>query len=189
VPIAWEASLRHGATFQLQNTDLRKFTPAPRRLAALRRLHLLAIVLGLVSGAALADPPNEVQLDLGRFRGHVVVVDFWASWCAPCRRSIPWLNTIQAKYADQGLVIIGVNVDKERHDAERFLAETPVRFQILFDSQGRLPAQYGVTAMPSSYVFDRNGTLVVRHLGFQMSRRDEYEDILRKLVSAAESRP
>jgi cytochrome c biogenesis protein CcmG, thiol:disulfide interchange protein DsbE len=180
--------VRHGARFQLQDTDLRKFRAAPWWRAD-RRLHLLALATWLASGTTFAEPPKDVELDLGRFRGHVVVVDFWASWCAPCRRSIPWLNSIQAKYADQGLVIIGVNVDKERHDAERFLQETPARFQILFDSQGRLPARYGVIAMPSSYVFDRNGTLVARHLGFQTARREEYEDILRKLVSAAENRP
>jgi cytochrome c biogenesis protein CcmG/thiol:disulfide interchange protein DsbE len=126
---------------------------------------------------------------LGRLRGHVVVVDFWASWCAPCRRSIPWLNAMQAKYADRGLVVIGVNVDKERRDAEKFLAETPASFEILFDSQGELPAKYGVSAMPSSYVFDGNGTLIAKHLGFQVSKREDYEEVLRKLVSVEERKP
>jgi cytochrome c biogenesis protein CcmG/thiol:disulfide interchange protein DsbE len=153
-----------------------------------RRVRVLALLL-MAATALAATPPPDGQLDLGRLRGHVVVVDFWASWCAPCRRSIPWLNAMQAKYADRGLVVIGVNVDKERRDAEKFLAETPASFEILFDSQGELPAKYGVSAMPSSYVFDGNGTLIAKHLGFQVSKREDYEEVLRKLVSVEERKP
>jgi len=158
-----------------------------RRALAAR---FLASAIVLAAGTTFADTPSpDAQLDLGRLRGQVVVVDFWASWCAPCRRSIPWLNAMQAKYSDRGLVVIGVNVDKERRDAEKFLTETPAHFQILFDSQGQLPAKYGVAAMPSSFVFDRNGTLIAKHLGFQTSRREDYEDILRKLVTVEERKP
>ncbi|HKZ72761.1 MAG TPA: TlpA disulfide reductase family protein [Steroidobacteraceae bacterium] len=141
----------------------------------------MLVLLALFAGDALAAEP---LLDLDRVRGRVVVVDFWASWCTPCRRSIPWLNEMQAKYADRGLVIIGVNVDKSRGDAEQFLAAVPARFEIVYDPDGRLPAKFGVAAMPSSYVFDRSGKVVARHLGFQNARRAEYEKVLRELLHA-----
>jgi cytochrome c biogenesis protein CcmG/thiol:disulfide interchange protein DsbE len=149
------------------------------------RLCTLACVV--FAGVAAAQSLTDLPLDLGRYRGRVVVVDFWASWCEPCRRSIPWLNAMKAKYGDDGLVIVGVNVDKERRDAVRFLASTPADFQIVFDPEGRLPARYAVKAMPSSFVFDRNGKLVDTHLGFQTMKREEYEATLRKLVLQRET--
>lgn len=139
---------------------------------------LLALLVLLPTHAA--DAP---LLDLAKYRGRVVVVDFWASWCVPCRRSIPWLNTMQEKYADRGLVVIGVNVDRERSAAEAFLAQTPARFPIVYDAEGTLPAEYGVMAMPSSYVFDRAGWLAAKHLGFLVARRDEYERVLKELLA------
>jgi cytochrome c biogenesis protein CcmG, thiol:disulfide interchange protein DsbE len=153
---------------------------------SIRRLRILLLPLFLVVFSQAT--PAQTALDLNRYRGKIVVVDFWASWCVPCRRSIPWLNAMQKKYAQQGLVIVGVNVDEQRKDAERFLAETPSDFEILYDPEGTLPARYGVTAMPSSFVFDRQGQLVARHLGFQNAKREEYEETLRKLLKS-ESRP
>jgi cytochrome c biogenesis protein CcmG, thiol:disulfide interchange protein DsbE len=141
-----------------------------RRLAP---LWLLVTVMSV--HPASAEAPS---LDLAAYRGKVVVVDFWASWCVPCRRSIPWLNAMQCKYADKGLVVIGVNVDAERTDAERFLAETPAQFHIVYDSKGQLPKQLGVIGMPSSFIYDRSGQLVTKHIGFQNGKRDEYEQVL-----------
>ena len=99
------------------------------RSAAIGRLKgiglraLLVLSVGLITSVAQAAD----GLDLERFRGKVVVVDFWASWCAPCRQSFPWLNEMQAKYGSAGLVVIAVNVDRERAEAERFLREVPGR--------------------------------------------------------------
>lgn len=120
----------------------------------------------------------EPTLDLSAYEGKVVVLDFWASWCVPCRRSFPWLNAMREKYGDDGLVIIGVNVDRDRSEAERFLAEYPADFTIFYDTEGRYASEYGVEAMPSSYVFGRDGELRVRHLGFKVQKQDEYEAAL-----------
>ena len=141
---------------------------------------------GLLSGwlllllATHSGPSSAAQspLDLKQHLGKVVVVDFWASWCVPCRRSFPWLNAMQKKYADQGLVIIGVNLDQQRGDAQSFLAETPAEFAIVYDPAGDTPREYAVMGMPSSYVFDRQGRLVARHIGFQNARRADYEQVL-----------
>lgn len=118
------------------------------------------------------------DLDLAAYRGKVVVLDFWASWCVPCRRSFPWLNQMHAKYEDQGLVIIGVNLDHSEEDAAAFLAEFPADFQIHYDHEMRLAQQFEVQAMPSSYVIGRDGEVRARHLGFKVKRQDEYEAVL-----------
>lgn len=139
---------------------------------------LLLACLGLASTASHAD-----TLDLQRFRGRVVLVDFWASWCAPCRQSFPWLNAMQAKYADKGLVVVAVNVDRERTDAEGFLEEVPAKFEIVYDPNGDLAAQYQVPGMPSSYVFGPTGELLSKHIGFRQAQRDEREQELQRLLA------
>lgn len=135
----------------------------------------------LALNAAAAEP----KLDLAEFRGKVVLVDFWASWCAPCRQSFPWLNDMQAKYAARGLVVIGVNVDREREQAEGFLRKTPAEFEILYDPEGSLAAHYEVPGMPSSYLFGPDGQLIGRHIGFRTSAREEREAELVRLLPAA----
>lgn len=153
---------------------------APLRLANIK---FALIACALFSTAVQAE--NDLHLD--RFRGKVVLVDFWASWCVPCRQSFPWLNAMQAKYADRGLVIIGVNVDREHADAQRFLREVPAGFAILYDPSGSLAAQYEVPGMPSSYVFDPAGKLIGKHIGFRNASRAEREAEIEKLLPAAKS--
>jgi thiol-disulfide isomerase/thioredoxin len=159
-----------------------------RRLRSWPRRVLLLAALAIAGAAqfATADLREPATLDLGNHRGQVVVLDFWASWCTPCRRSLPWLDAMQAKYARQGLVVIGVNVDRDKADPERFLQQTPVSFRIVYDASGTLPERYGVTAMPSSLVFDRTGKLAVRHLGFVESKRGDYETNLQTLLTRNE---
>ena len=85
---------------------------------------------------------------------------------------------MQAKYADQGLVIVAVNVDRDRKAAEEFLAEVPADFQIHYDNAGAVAGEFGVEAMPSSYVIGRDGGIVARHLGFKVKKQGEYEAVL-----------
>ncbi len=140
----------------------------------LRRTGLILVLASVVtSNTSIAS-----DFDLQEFRGKVVVLDFWASWCVPCRRSFPWMNSMQEKYGDEGLVIIGVNLDAVDAEAQDFLAETPADFRIISDPQGTLAREYDVIAMPTSYIFDRNGDLVTRHLGFKVRRQEEYEALL-----------
>jgi thiol-disulfide isomerase/thioredoxin len=151
----------------------------PRTVAIFRLLLSLAIAC-LSLTTARADPADALNLE--RFRGKVVLVDFWASWCEPCRHSFPWLNAMQAKYGERGLVIIGVNVDRARTDADRFLRDVPADFQIVYDPTGSLAARYDVPGMPSSYVIGPNGEVVNRHIGFRNALRDEREAELQKLL-------
>ena len=142
-------------------------------------LALLALAATPTTAAATETAP---ELDLAAYRGRVVVVDFWASWCAPCRRSIPWLNQMRERYEHGGLVVIGINVDKDGRDAARFMREVPVDFAVVYDPKGAIAARYDLEGMPSSYVYSRDGELVARHLGFQNARRPEYEALLSRLL-------
>jgi len=115
------------------------------------------------------------SLNLDDYRGKVVVLDFWASWCVPCRRSFPWMNEMQQKYGEDGLVIIAVNLDNQTADAEKFLQQYPAEFSISYDHDRQLVRQYAVEAMPSSFLIDRDGSTIERHMGFKSGKIDEYE--------------
>ena len=140
-------------------------------------------VFTVVAGLLVFAWAPAHSLDLADYRGKVVVVDFWASWCAPCRQSFPWLNAMHDEYADDGLVILGVNTDIDAAEARQFLEEIPAKFEIVYDPEGELARDFGVVAMPSSYVYGRGGELDTRHLGFLRSRRDEYEAVIRRLIA------
>lgn len=133
----------------------------------------LVILLGLLvfAASAVADP----EFDLNEYRGKVVMLDFWASWCVPCRRSFPWMNSMHQKYADRGLVIIAVNVDRKTEEAEKFLESYPADFKITYDPDASFARVYGVESMPSTFVFGRDGQRVARHVGFKVKRQEEYE--------------
>ncbi|HLT89570.1 MAG TPA: TlpA disulfide reductase family protein [Woeseiaceae bacterium] len=140
-------------------------------------------------GAPTPTPGAQRTVDFSTYRGKVVVVDFWASWCTPCRRSLPWLDAMQRKYADAGLVVIGINEDQAPEDAAAFLEEFPVDFRIVNDPDGEIARAFELIAMPSTYVIARDGTVVARHLGFKTAKESEYEALLQRLLedSAASS--
>jgi len=121
------------------------------------------------------------SFDVTEYQGKVVLLDFWASWCVPCRRSFPWMNEMQEKYGNAGLVIIGVNMDAEPEAAQTFLNDYPAVFKIMYAPDGTLAKEYGVIAMPSSFVIGRDGEVTTRHLGFKVKKQSEYET---DLVSA-----
>jgi len=126
----------------------------------------------------------DSTFDPAQYQGKVVVLDFWASWCVPCRRSFPWMNSMQEKYDDDGLVFVGVNMDADPADAAGFLQDYPAIFEIVYDPNGELGREYDVIAMPSSYIFDRHGELITRHLGFKVKQQDEYEMTLLEALHA-----
>ena len=98
--------------------------------------------------------------------GEVVLVNFWASWCMPCRLEMPELESLWTRYGDEGLVILGVNVDSDARDARAFLDDVPVSFPVLWDEAGDVSAAYRVMALPRSVLVDRQGRVRERHDGF-----------------------
>jgi thiol-disulfide isomerase/thioredoxin len=141
----------------------------------------LVIIWAAQAGPVLGAPAAE----LGPIEGKVIWVDFWASWCVPCRRSFPWMNTMHRKYGAQGLQIIAVNLDKDRALADGFLVETPAEFTLRFDPAGNLAKQFEVQAMPSSYLLDATGKILARHLGFRLSDSAEYEQTIQTALATA----
>jgi thiol-disulfide isomerase/thioredoxin len=149
----------------------------------LKVLCSVAIALFCASSVARAAPPAALQ----PVEGRVVWVDFWASWCVPCRRSFPWLNAMHRTYGSDGLQIIAVNLDKDRALADAFLAEVPAEFALRFDPAGALAKQYGVQAMPSSFLIDVDGNVLASHAGFRTADTADYEKTIQDALS--KSRP
>jgi cytochrome c biogenesis protein CcmG, thiol:disulfide interchange protein DsbE len=116
---------------------------------------------------------NTVAFD--KSSGKVFYVDFWASWCGPCKQSFPWMSEMHEKYASRGLEIVAINVDTRRADADRFLSPSPVKFTVAFDPKGDTPKQYAVPSMPSSYLVDNSGKVIAVHSGFRDSDRAKLE--------------
>jgi thiol-disulfide isomerase/thioredoxin len=147
-------------------------------------LAALAVAVQLVAASPVNATGAGDVIDLTAFKGQVVYLDFWASWCAPCRESFPWMNRLHSELAHDGLVVIAVNVDRERADADRFLREHPARFRIVYDPDGALPEKFGVRGMPTSFLIDRNGHVQSRHEGFMLRDRDALAQQIRALVLA-----
>ena len=145
---------------------------------------LLAVSMALAFGAVA--PAAATNLDLTAYRGKVVLIDFWASWCNPCRQSFPWMNQLQQTYGSQGLVVIGVNVDHERDDARQFLDRYNADFQIVYDPDGHLASEYNFHDMPTSYLIGRDGRIHYVHAGFYPEKEGSYlSDIISLLDEKA----
>jgi cytochrome c biogenesis protein CcmG, thiol:disulfide interchange protein DsbE len=161
-----------------------------RSAAALLETLALTVYAGSLHAAKIGDIVPTVHLPTmnatpfelpPRRKNTVVYVDFWASWCGPCKQSFPWMNELHAKYAAQGLEIVAINVDTRRVDAERFLAQLPVKFDVAFDPQGNIPRLFAISGMPSSFLIDGDGKIVLAHSGF----RDSDRAIIEKAIVAA----
>ena len=120
-------------------------------------------------------PGAQGTVSLSSSAGSVTYVDFWASWCGPCKQSFAWMNQMQDKYRSKGFKLIGVNVDAKSEDAKKFLSQTPAHFTIAFDSKGETPKNYGVKGMPTSFLIDKNGRVLLQHAGFREADREELE--------------
>lgn len=103
---------------------------------------------------------------LSDLRGRYVYVDFWASWCGPCRISFPWLATLQSRYKSEELTVLAINLDKQRRDADRFLKAQPAAFAVAYDPSGDAARQFELKTMPSSYLLGPDGRVLYTHRGF-----------------------
>jgi thiol-disulfide isomerase/thioredoxin len=157
----------------------RKYTAWTRRIL-LGPMVCLGLLGGPVSGAS-------TSVDVGAYKGRVVYLDFWASWCAPCQQSFPWMQAMKVAYENQGLTVLAIDLDRNREDADRFLAKFNPEFDVRFDSAGDTAKQFKVSGMPTSVIFDRQGVPRFTHIGFRPVDRQAYEAEIRALLQEKSS--
>lgn len=151
---------------------------------------LLSLTLLLASGLAAATPDfrDARDFDLDAYRGDVVYLDFWASWCVPCRLSFPWLIDMQESHEKDGLRVIAVNVDSDRGDADSFLHGQATNFPIVLDPNGEIAQQYQIQGMPSSVLIGRDGKILQTHTGFRQQDKPHLEAALKAALHSGDPR-
>ena len=123
------------------------------------------------------------NLRLADFRGKVVMINFWATWCAPCRQELPHLNALYKKYKSKGFVLLGVNLDNDPAAARKMADEFKVSFPVLFDPEQKTGKLYRLKAMPSTVILNRSGKVRHVHLGYKPGYEKEYDKQVRRLVA------
>ncbi|MCJ9430089.1 TlpA disulfide reductase family protein [Kordiimonas marina] len=134
-------------------------------------LFAAAVLLAVQAPGARADDP---ALDLSKYRGKVVYLDFWASWCGPCKLSFPFMKSLSYRYLDRDLAVVTVNLDHSKGAAERFLKKMGATLPVVFDSKGKIARAYKVADMPTSFLIDRNGKIRFTHKGFHTDQEEDY---------------
>ncbi len=158
---------------------------APIASAAAALLLALPVLAGGESGPApdFSLPARSGKtLSLDQFKGQVVMINFWASWCGPCRQEMPLLDDIYRRYGKMGFTLLGVNVEPDRSSALAWLKQTPVSFPILFDAESKVSKLYGVAGMPTTVFIDRRGNLRMIHESYKPGDENLYLNEIRSLV-------
>jgi cytochrome c biogenesis protein CcmG, thiol:disulfide interchange protein DsbE len=127
-------------------------------------------------------PGKQGNVKLSDYKGKTVYLDFWASWCGPCKQSFPWMNEMHTKYAGQNFKVVGINVDAKQADADGFLTGTPAKFDVAFDAKGASPKTYGIKGMPSSVLIGPDGKVLAVHAGFKDEERGALEDKIKSAL-------
>jgi len=130
---------------------------------------------------ALKDLTGKT-VKLSDYKGKVVMINFWASWCGPCRQEMPLLEDMYKDLSSAGFVLLGVNLDEETADAKDFLSSTPVSFPVLLDPEGSVAEKYKNQAMPSSFFVDKQGNLAHLHEGYHKGDEADYRAVIKKLL-------
>ncbi len=160
-------------------------------------LGLVVILFATATAHALApgDTPPPISLpdqegksvDLSKLEGKVVLIDFWASWCGPCKQEMPVLEALHKKYARKGLVIVGVNIDNSDKKMNNFLKGTPVTFRQVRDKKLQIASRYEPSTMPSSYFIGRDGKIRHVHEGFRKKDAGKLEARVKALLAESPS--
>jgi thiol-disulfide isomerase/thioredoxin len=164
-------------------------TVSRQGLKALLVAAALAIAPALSAGDAIGPAAafslksrTGGEVSLGSLKGKVVLINFWATWCGPCRKEMPLLELIQKKYAPLGFTMLGVNVEEDTRLMDTFLKDVPVTFPVLLDPANGVSKLYNVSAMPSTVIVDRKGNVRFIHQGYQPGDEGKYQDLIRQLI-------
>jgi thiol-disulfide isomerase/thioredoxin len=146
----------------------------------LKSLHLFLIALLVQGSSVWAVEAGKPLPDLGlaevqKTKGQYIYIDYWASWCGPCRQSFPWMNALQAKLGPKGLKVVAVNVDAKRADADKFLTHTPAQFTIAYDPLGESAKKLAIKTMPTSMLVSPEGRVLFVHSGFRTEETGQLE--------------
>lgn len=125
---------------------------------------------------------DGAMVSLGGLKGQVVLINFWATWCGPCRKEMPLLEQIQKKYAPLGFTMVGINVEEDTRLMDTFLKDVPVSFPVLLDPANGVSKLYNVSAMPSTVIVDRKGNVRFIHQGYKPGDESKYQDMIRQLI-------
>ena len=161
-----------------------------------RRITVISVAVVWLAAPALATQGDvklapSVALHLAdgtmvtaaSYKGKVLLIDFWASWCVPCKTSFPALDGLYQQYRDRGLRVVAVNLDERPQDADAFLALHPHVMPVAFDARGDSAKAFGVRGMPSSVLIDRAGNIRFTHMGYSARVFDSYRDEITLLLS------
>jgi thiol-disulfide isomerase/thioredoxin len=158
----------------------------PKFHSIVRLVLITVMIFTPMSFATQNKAPDFVIKDkqrLSDLTGKVVYVDFWASWCGPCRKSFPWMNKINKQYSSADFVVISVNLDEDIKAAKKFLGKYPAQFSVTYNPGGDIAEKYKVMGMPSSYLIDRNGNIAATHVGFFNKKIAGYEQQIEQLIN------
>lgn len=150
-------------------------------------LFVIALSANLSPASAKSAPETLAVIDSvtshkADLKDNVVYVDFWASWCKPCQHSFPWMQDLLDKYQDKGLRIVAIDLDMEPSAGRKFLEEMKSPLKVVFDSTGILARRYNVEAMPTSFIFGRDGRLRLRHQGFLPKDTASLDSIIQSYI-------
>jgi peroxiredoxin len=124
----------------------------------------------------------DKNIKLSELRGQVVLINFWASWCGPCRQEMPELNKLYSKYKKLGFTILGVNVEEDNKEALHIVKNDKISFPILFDTENKVSELYKVSGMPTTIIVDRSGNMRFLHRAYKPGDIDKYKKWVKKLI-------
>lgn len=156
----------------------------------LKRLSIFVLLFSIIHSftykayaKAVVSSRAALEQVLAQHKGEVVYLDFWASWCGPCRKSFPWMNKIVAKYKQQGFSVVSVNLDTNKALATKFLDETPADFTVIYDPKGKIARHFKIQGMPSSMLIGKDGKIKSRHTGFYTKKISQYQQEIEQLLA------
>jgi len=172
-------------------------TGYPKQVKQLNLIKFIFLILMLCKPAYADYPPapkfqlptDNGELNLSQLKGKLVYIDFWASWCRPCKNSFPWMIAMKEKFKHQPFEIIAINLDKDKKLADEFIASQKINFPIAFDPQAVVAGLYNIEGMPSSYLVDPEGRLRLRYTGFWNKSKNEKEKVIYNLLQKMKKHP